>query len=82
MVNYCSGLRSSEQCNLIVDNTASHKEFKYIGAKCWNDVPVKLRVYESFKHFRKGYKNILFETYKNKVDYDHNNLYDSLLEIS
>ena len=82
LFNYCSGSRSSEQCNLIIDNTTGHKEFKYIGAKCWNDVPTKLRECGSFKSFRKGYKTIMFETYKNKVDYNYNNIYDSLLETS
>ena len=82
LFSYCSGLRSSEQCNLNVDSTASHKAFKYNAAKCWNDVPTSLREYDSFKYFRKGYKQVLFETYKNKLDYDYCNLYDSLLEIS
>ena len=82
LFNYCSGSRSSEQCNLAIDSRATTREFKHLGAKCWNDVPTSIRESLNVNSFRKRYKSILLETFKNKASYDYNNVFDSLLKIS
>ena len=82
LFNYCSGSRSSEQCNLAIDSRATTREFKHLGAKCWNDVPTSIRESLNVNSFRKRYKSLLLETFKNKASYDYNNVFDSLLKIS
>ena len=68
LFNYCSGSRSSEQCNLAIDSRTTTREFKYLGARCWNDVPTSIRESSSVNSFRKSYKSLLLETYKNKYE--------------
>ena len=82
LFQYCSGSRSSEQCNLVVETTVNSKEFQYIGAKCWNDVPTSIRESICSKGFSKRYKNLLFEKYKHTQEYNYKNLYESLLSVS
>ena len=44
------GLRDCENCNLYkTKKSRSHKQFYYIGAKCWNTLPQSLRHAESAK---------------------------------
>ena len=43
-ITYISGgTRDGTNCNLCTPRSKSHKQFSYMGAKCWNAVPIQLR---------------------------------------
>ena len=50
------GSRSAERCNLYLPKSKSHKEFNFIGAKCWNSIPLKHRNINDSKLFSNTYK--------------------------
>ena len=61
--NYVSGgSRNAENCNLYIKKSKSHKEFNYLGAKCWNNIPKFLRGVENVKLFSKIYKGNLLKS--------------------
>ena len=75
---YVSGGRSSNNCNLYVDRSSSHKEFYYLGAKCWNNLPSETRTISDITWFSKAYKNQLLLSSTTDPNYVTNNSFDHL----
>ena len=70
------GSRDGEQCNLYTKKSKTHKEFYYLGAKAWNNLPRNIRESESAKHFASAYKKLLITSLTLDVDYQINNSYN------
>ena len=75
------GSRGGYNCNLYTNKSHSHKEFYYLGAKCWNILPQSLRNIEDVKKFSKIYKNQLLNSIVNNIDYKPDNKFDNLYKI-
>ena len=75
---YISGGRNSESCNLYLNRSASHKEFHYLGAKCWNNLPHDIRTLNDISCFNKVYKNQLLSSAIADPNYVINNSFDHL----
>ena len=75
---YISGGRNSESCNLYLNRSASHKEFHYLGAKCWNNLPHDIRTLNDISCFSKVYKNQLLLSAIADPNYVINNSFDHL----
>ena len=56
----------------------SHKQFPYLGSKCWNLLPETLRKAKSSKDFSINYKNVLLKSIEFDVNYNVNNSFDNL----
>ena len=50
------GTRDGDNCNLYTQKTKTHKEFYYLGAKCWNILPRHLRDLNDVKLFTRAFK--------------------------
>ena len=75
--NYVSGgSRNSERCNLYINKSASHKNFYYLGAKCWNIIPQNLRNLENIDKFSQTYKAKMLQCITTDPNYILNNSYD------
>ena len=70
------GSRGGEQCNLYTNKSKSHKQFFYLGAKCWNLLPQSLRLAESPKTLSNTYKNSFLQSIKSDQTYMVNNTFD------
>ena len=70
------GSRDGENCNLYTKKSKSHKQFFYLGAKCWNILPQSLRQAESSKNFGKKLRNQLLCSIKIDASYVVDNTYD------
>jgi len=70
------GSRSGESCNLYVNRSTSHKNFQYLGAKCWNNVPTDLRNLPDVKSFSDSYKKQLLSSITTDPNYNVDNSYD------
>ena len=80
--NYISGgSRNGENCNLYVNRSASHKNFHYLGAKCWNNVPLNLRNIVDVKSFNTAYKQQLLTSVINDTNYMVDNSFDKFYTI-
>lgn len=76
------GSRSGNNCNLYINKSKTHKDFKYLGAKCWNVLPTFLRNAENVKLFSKIYKvRLLNSIVDNDSQYSVNNAYDNFYEL-
>ena len=75
------GSRDGNNCNLYTNKSRTHKEFYYLGAKCWNILPQSLRNIENVKDFSKVFKNQLLKAIVNDVDYKPDNKFDNLYKI-
>jgi len=75
---YVSGGRNSNNCNLYVNRSASHKEFYYLGAKCWNNLPPDIRTLSDISSFSKAYKSQLLSSALTDPNYMTNNSFDYL----
>ena len=53
------GSRNGESCNLYLNRSTSNKNFYYLGAKCWNNIPSTLRNLSDVKSFSHSYKQQL-----------------------
>ena len=56
------GSREGENCNLYTQKSKTHKEFYYLGTKCWNILPHNLRDLNDVKLFSKAYKTQLLNS--------------------
>ena len=75
--NYISGgSRNGASCNLYVNRSSSHKPFQYLGAKCWNNIPVELRNLSDIKSFSGTYKQQLLSSVVNDPNYIVDNSFD------
>ena len=70
------GSRSAERCNLYLPKSKSHKEFNFIGAKCWNSVPLKYRIIDDSKLFSSSYKQDLLYSIINDSGYKLENAFN------
>ena len=71
------GSRGGENCNLYTNKSKTHKQFYYLGAKCWNIIPQSLRHAESAKHFSITFKNELLCSIKDDSAYLVDNTFDT-----
>ena len=70
------GSRDSENCNLYVNKSTSHKNFYYLGAKCWNNLPKSMRNLPDIFTFSHSYKKLLLSSIALDPNYMTNNLFD------
>ena len=75
------GSRDGSSCNLYTKKSKSHKQFFYLGAKCWNLLPQTVRQAESAKQFSNVLKNGFFKFIESNKNYKVDNTYDSLYSI-
>ena len=71
------GSREGENCNLYTKKSRTHKEFYYLGAKCWNILPNSLRCIDNVKQFSDNYKKQLYKSVLTDTDYRSNNTFDN-----
>ena len=76
------GSRSSEMCNLYVNRSASHKNFQYLGSKCWNNVPVDLRNLSDVTCFNNSYKKQLLASILTDESYVTDNSIEKFYAIT
>ena len=69
------GSRDGENCNLYTNKSKSLKDFTYLGAKCWNNLPQQLREVDDVKKFSKYYKSQLLHSAINDSAYITNNTF-------
>ena len=72
------GSRDGYNCNLYTKRSKSHKEFYYLGAKCWNIIPHALRNLDNVNTFSKTFKAQLLYSAVNDENYSINNTFDYL----
>ncbi len=70
------GSRNSDHCNLYINKSISHKNFYYLGAKCWNNIPFDLRNIPNVKSFSKAYKLQMLSSITSDSNYITNNSFD------
>ena len=70
------GSRNGESCNLYISNSASHKEFYYLGAKCWNNLSPDTRRLPDISSFSKSYKLKLLSSVIADPSYVTNNSFE------
>ena len=70
------GSRSAENCDLYVDRSMSHKDFYYLGAKCWNTLPPNMRDASSISSFSTKLKQTLLSSIVEDPNYNVNNHFD------
>ena len=75
------GSRDGNNCNLYTNKSRTHKEFYYIGAKCWNLLSQSLRNVECVKDFSNTYKKQLLSSILADQQYKPDNKYDNLYKI-
>ena len=75
------GSRNGENCNLYINRSASHKNFQYLGAKCWNNLPTDLRNLTDIKSFSESYKRQLLTSATTDPNYIIDNSYDQFYSI-
>ena len=75
------GSRDGNNCNLYTNKSRTHKEFYYLGAKCWNLLPQPLRNIESVKQFSDTYKMKLLNSIVNDQDYKPDNKFENLYKL-
>ena len=73
--------RDGNNCNLYTNKSRTHKEFYYLGAKCWNLLPQPLRNIESVKQFSDTYKKKLLNSIVNDQDYKPDNKFEKLYKL-
>ena len=76
------GSRDGESCNLYTIKSKSHKQFSYLGAKCWNSLPHSLRKIDNAKDFADSYKNELLKTIGGDPHYVANNDFDFIFKCA
>ena len=72
------GSRNSENCDLSISNSTSHKSLNYLGAKCWNNLPCSLRNISDISCFSKAYKIQLLSSITTDPNYITNNSFEHL----
>ena len=75
------GTRGGDNCDLYTNKSRTHKQFFYLGAKCWNNLPQASRHAESSKHFSCKLKNDLLNSIKHDACYAVNNSYDFIYSL-
>ena len=75
------GSRDGDNCNLYTQKSKSHKEFFYLGAKCWNILPKYLRTSDNVKLFSRQYKQQLLNSILTDSNYQLENAFDYFYKI-
>ena len=70
------GSRNSESCNLYINRSYSHKNFQYLGAKCWNNLSADMRNLTDVDSFNKSYKKLLLDSILTDSNYTVDNSFD------
>ena len=70
------GSREGNNCNLYTNRSRTHKEFYYLGAKCWNIISHTLRDLDDVNKFSKAYKTQLLYSATHDQNYNTNNAFD------
>ena len=76
------GSRDGNKCNLYINKSRTHREFYYLGAKCWNQLPHPVRSAKDAKDFSSKYKIQLMDTVLLDENYKINNKFDEFYELS
>ena len=72
------GSRGGSNCNLYTPKSPNLKNFYYLGAKAWNNIPSDLRNKSDAKSFGKIYKAQLLDSITKDETFVINNAYDYL----
>ena len=75
------GSRNGNNCNLYTNKSKTHKQFFFLGAKCWNMLPLPLRQAESAKNFSFALKCRFLNSIETDVNYVIDNSYNNIYEI-
>ena len=75
------GSRDGEICNLYTKKSRTHKQFYYLGAKCWNILPQELRQAESVKQFSTMLKEKLIHYIEIDDNYLVDNTHDKIYQL-
>ena len=75
------GSRDAENCNLYTPKAKTHKSFSYLGAKCWNSLPLAVRTTDNIEKFSQILKTSFMDMISNDHLYQPNNKFDFLYEI-
>ena len=75
------GSRDGAHCNLYTPKSDSLKNFYYLGAKAWNNVPTELRNISDPKLFGLSYKKRLLESVTSDPTYVVNNAFDHIYKL-
>ena len=70
------GSRDGDNCNIYTPKSKTLKNFYYLGAKCWNNLPSDLRNLDDAGRFSKIYKAGLLHSILNDPKYLPNNSFD------
>ena len=80
------GSRNGDRCNLYLNKSTSNKNFYYLGAKCWNNIPSILRNLSDVKSFSHSYKQQLLSSIvadpSNIVDNSFDKFYTPIAPIN
>ena len=80
--NFVSGgSRDGANCNLYTPKSSSHKQFYYLGARAWNNLPSDLRKIDDPKLFSKEYKFQLLYSITKDSNYVLNNSFDNFYKL-
>ena len=74
--------RDGNMCNLYTNKSKTHKQFYYLGAKCWNILPQPLRLTESAETFSNTLRHILIHNIKIDERYVVNNSYNYIYKLN
>ena len=70
------GSRDGESCNLYLNRSNSHKNFYFLGAKCWNNIPSNIRNLPDISKFSSSYKEQLLLSITADPNYIVDNSFD------
>ena len=76
------GSRDGNMCNLYTNKSKTHKQFYYLGAKCWNILPQPLRLAESAKTFSNTLKRRLLHNIEIDERYVVDNSYNYIYKLN
>ena len=76
------GSRDGDKCNLYTKKSRTHKQFYYLGAKCWNMLPQPLREAEDAKKFSSELKNQLLQSVQVDDKYTVDNTHDYIYKFN
>ena len=76
------GSRDGNKCNLYTNKSKTHKQFYYLGAKCWNMLPQPLRHAETAKMFSNTLKFQLLHCIETDERYKVDNSYNYIYKIN
>ena len=74
-------MKATSATYIYINKSKTHKEFFYLGAKCWNLLPQPVRSAQDPKDFSDKYKRLLMETVLQDNNYTTNNKFDIFYEI-